>query len=51
MAFIGFARVSTKEQDLSAQIEQLQAADCDEIFSGKQSGASDENERELSVNL
>jgi DNA invertase Pin-like site-specific DNA recombinase len=44
MALIGFARVSTKEQDLSAQIEQLQAAGCDEICSGKQSGASDENE-------
>jgi DNA invertase Pin-like site-specific DNA recombinase len=47
MAFIGFAGVSTKEQDLSAQIEQLQAAGCDEIFSGKQSGASHENERKL----
>ncbi|APD86594.1 recombinase family protein [Alteromonas marina] len=47
MAHIGFARVSTKDQDLSAQLELLSNAGCEEIFHGKQSGASDENDRKL----
>jgi DNA invertase Pin-like site-specific DNA recombinase len=47
MARIGFARVSTKDQDLSAQLESLNNACCDEIFHGKQSGASDENSKKL----
>ncbi len=47
MAQIGFARVSTKDQDLSAQLEALNDAGCEEVFHGKQSGSSDENETKL----
>ncbi len=47
MAIIGFARVSTLEQDLTLQLKTLTEAGCDEIFHGKQSGVSDENEAKL----
>jgi DNA invertase Pin-like site-specific DNA recombinase len=32
MAKIGYARVSTEEQELTAQLEQLQAAGVDKLF-------------------
>jgi DNA invertase Pin-like site-specific DNA recombinase len=38
MSFIGYARVSTLGQDLTAQIEQLQAANCIRLFREKMSG-------------
>ena len=34
----GYARVSTKTQDYAAQVEALNAAGCDKIYSEKQSG-------------
>jgi DNA invertase Pin-like site-specific DNA recombinase len=38
----GYARVSKNEQNLDAQIEQLVAAGCEEIFQEKVSGAKDD---------
>lgn len=47
MALIGFARVSTREQDLSSQLSILKEAGCIKIFHGKHSGASEENDEKL----
>ncbi|WP_274063338.1 recombinase family protein [Vibrio parahaemolyticus] len=47
MALIGYARVSTADQDLSAQLEALTTAGCQKIFYGKQSGTSDDNKNKL----
>lgn len=47
MALIGYARVSTQDQDLSAQLEALEAAGCLKVYHGKQSGKSDDNEKKL----
>jgi DNA invertase Pin-like site-specific DNA recombinase len=38
MANIGYARVSTRDQDLVAQIAELEAAGCERVFKEKQSG-------------
>lgn len=38
MAKIGYARVSTEDQELTAQLEQLQAAGIDKVFQEKASG-------------
>lgn len=47
MALIGFARVSTEQQELTNQLEQLTEVGCDKIYHGKQSGISKENESQL----
>lgn len=47
MAFVGWARVSTQDQDLSIQLETLKSAGCTKIFQGKHSGTSDKNKSEL----
>jgi DNA invertase Pin-like site-specific DNA recombinase len=39
MATIGYARVSTTDQNLDAQLAQLQAAGCDRVYQEKESGA------------
>ena len=47
MALVGYARVSTQDQDLSAQLESLTAVGCEKIYHGKQSGKSDDNQAKL----
>ncbi len=44
---IGYARVSSKDQNLDRQIAALKAAGCRKIFFEKQSGASTRNRPEL----
>jgi DNA invertase Pin-like site-specific DNA recombinase len=44
---IGFARVSTVEQDLTIQIQKLKAYGCSRIFQGKHSGKEDANKEAL----
>ncbi|MEL4272709.1 recombinase family protein [Shewanella xiamenensis] len=47
MALIGYARVSTQDQSLDAQINALTNAGCVKIYHGKQSGKSDDNWKKL----
>ena len=38
MTVVGYARVSSTGQDLSVQLEKLEAAGCDKVFKEKRSG-------------
>jgi DNA invertase Pin-like site-specific DNA recombinase len=51
MSKIGYARVSTSDQDASVQVERLKAAGCTIIRSETASGASREGRRELGIIL
>ena len=47
MALIGFARVSTNDQDLTEQMNALQQHGCIDVFHGTQSGVSKDNEAKI----
>jgi DNA invertase Pin-like site-specific DNA recombinase len=47
MARIGYARVSSADQDFETQVERLQAAGCTKVFSEKLSGKSTNGRHEL----
>jgi DNA invertase Pin-like site-specific DNA recombinase len=51
MANVGYARVSTTDQDLTIQVAALEAAGCDLIRSEKRSGASTAAREELKTIL
>ena len=44
---VGYARVSSTDQNLARQIEALKVARCEKIFEEKQSGKSTQNRPEL----
>lgn len=48
---IGYARVSSQDQCLDAQLEQLQAAGCSRVYSEKASGKSAKNREQLQAML
>ena len=47
MALIGYARVSSLQQNLDEQLEALKKFGCDKIFAGKHSGKAKENQEQL----
>lgn len=47
MALIGFARVSSVEQDLTEQLNALKKFGCEKIFEGKNSGKKESNAERL----
>ncbi|MBW2185159.1 MAG: recombinase family protein [Deltaproteobacteria bacterium] len=49
MAIVGYARVSTREQNLDGQLEQLQDVGCEKIFQEKESGANPERQQLASM--
>ena len=51
MSLIGYARVSSAGQSLEVQLEQLQAAGCDRVFSEKRSGTTTEGREQLELAL
>jgi DNA invertase Pin-like site-specific DNA recombinase len=51
MARLGYARVSTDDQDLSIQIEALKTAGCEIVRSEKMTGTTTEGRTELKTLL
>lgn len=47
MALIGFARVSSQDQDLTEQVKALKGYGCEKIFEGKNSGKKESNAERL----
>lgn len=47
MALVGYARVSSLQQDLTEQIEALEKFGCTKIFAGKHSGKAKDNQEQL----
>jgi len=47
MSFVGYARVSTTDQDYDSQIEALKKVGCDKIFAEKKSASSTKSRRQL----
>ena len=45
----GYARVSTEDQDLTVQIEALEAAGCDKVYAEKKSGTKRKGRTELEL--
>lgn len=51
MSLVGYARVSSIQQDLTEQLEALKAFGCEKIFSGKHSGKAKDNQEQLNKML
>ncbi|WP_019530128.1 recombinase family protein [Dasania marina] len=47
MALIGFARVTSRQQDLEAQLEALNGADCSDIITSQKTGKTDNNAEQI----